>query len=193
MPIVLGLKLTAAGEAEFVNAVVEERTVDITQMVLGDANGAWYEVTGAEEALLNECDRIPLLAITNALGHPNRIICDAPLPVDVGGFTLREFGLLSSTGVLLAIGMHQIIELPAPGGPTVFDIVIRGMLDVLASDVVNMVIDPYVVTATRAYVDDAVDALAGTVAGTIATLPNPEPFSNMTILAQIHAITAAYN
>jgi hypothetical protein len=154
MAIKLGLRLTAAGETEFVTAVAERRSVDFAQAALGDANGAWYEVTGEETALLNECARIPLLSITNDSEHPNRIICDAAVPSDVGGFTIREFGLLSTAGTLLAIGMHQEISLPEPGGTTQFDVVIRGLLDVLASDVVNLVIDPNVVTASRSYVDN---------------------------------------
>lgn len=158
MSIELGLILTTAGLAEFAVAITEGRDVNITQMVLGDANGAWYEVTGAEAALLNEQWRGALLQITVDPGHANRIICDAPLPLDVGGFTIREFGLLSSTNVLMAIGMHQVIELPAPGESTTLDIVIRGLLDVVNAAVVNMVVDPYIVTATRAYVDDALTA-----------------------------------
>jgi len=153
MPIVLGLKLTVPGENEFAAAIAAGRMVNFTQMVLGDANGAWYEVTGAETELLNEQWRGPLLQIFRDATVLNRIVCDAPVPVDIGGFTIREFGLLSDTGVLMAIGMHQVIELPAPGGATTLDIVIRGLLDVVNADVVNLVVDPYIVTATRIYVD----------------------------------------
>jgi len=158
MAITLGLRLTTAGETEMVAAVVEHRPFDISHMVLGDANGAWYEVTGLEQTLLNECARIPLLSITPHPEHSNRIVCDAPIPLDVGGFTIREFGVVSPTGLLLAIGMHQEISLPDPGGPTIFDIIIRGMLDVLAIGVVNLVVDPFLVTATRGYVDAVVEA-----------------------------------
>ncbi len=127
-------------------------------MVLGDAAGAWYETTGSEAALKNERWRGALLSISLAPNLPNRIVCDAPIPVGVGGFTIREFGLLSATGILMAIGMHQVIELPAPGDPTTLDIVIRGLLDVVNAAAVNMVVDPYIVTATRSYVDDALSA-----------------------------------
>lgn len=156
MAIQLGLKLTAAGLAEFAAAEVEDRQVNITQMVLGDANGAWYEVTGEETGLLNELLRVPLLQITREAAHPNRIICDAPIPVDEGGFTVREFGLLSDSDELLAIGMHQVVQLPNPGDSTTIDIVIRGLLELSNADVVNMTVDPYIVTATRYYVDEQI-------------------------------------
>lgn len=158
MAIQPGLKLTTAGAAEFAAAVIEERSVDITQMALGDANGAWYEVTGAEPALLHEQWRGPLLQITIDPAHANRIICDAPIPTGTGGFTIREFGLLSASGILMAIGMHQVIELPAPGDPTTMDMIIRGLLDVVNAAVVNLTVDPSIVTATRAFVEGGMTA-----------------------------------
>jgi phage-related tail fiber protein len=153
MSITLGLKLTLAGQIEFADAITAERLVNITQLVLGDANGAWYEVTGAETELLNEQWRGPILQIIHDPNILNRIVCDAPVPVAGGGFTIREFGLLSDAGVLMAIGMHQVIELPAADSSTTLDIVIRALLDVVNADVVNLVVDPYIVTATRIYVD----------------------------------------
>ena len=156
MSIQLGLKLTAAGLAELAAAEVEERKVNITQMVLGDANGAWYEVTGEETGLLNELLRIPLLQITREAAYPNRIVCDAPIPAGEGGFTIREFGLLSDSDELLAIGMHQLVQLPQPGSSTTIDLVIRGILELSNASIVNLTVDPYIVTATRYYVDDQI-------------------------------------
>lgn len=194
MTIKLGLKLTTAGLAEFAAAITEERLVDITQMVLGDANGAWYEITGNEVALLNEQARFPLLQICRDPVNLNRIICDAPIPVDVGGFAIREFGLLSAAGVLLAIGMHQIIDLPAPGGPVTLDMVIRGLLDVVNAEVVDLVVDPYIVTATRKYVDDAI-ALKAPLASPSLTgvplTPTAAPGTNTTQISSTAFVQAA--
>lgn len=204
MAIQLGLILTDAGLAEFAAAVTESRLVNITQMVLGDANGAWYETTGAEVALLHELWRGPLLAIGVDPVYTNRIVCDVLIPTDVGGFTIMEFGLLSSAGVLMAIGMHQVIDLPTPGSNTVLDITIKALLEVTNSSLVDVVVDPYIVTATRAYVDDALTAhnvastesvvghvQLATAAETIAGVDNSKSVHPAGLKAATDLITAA--
>jgi phage-related tail fiber protein len=151
MPIVYGLKLTAAGLAEFAAAAAESRSLDFTHMVLGDAGGDWYEVTGAEAALRNQLAICDISQVAHDAVVPNRILVDAPYG-GAGGWMLREFGVKSSTGILMAIGMHPLVEIPAVGAALV-DLVIRGALDVVNADVVNMTVNAGALV-TRDYADN---------------------------------------
>lgn len=146
----LGLRPTEAGLAEITAALREGRKITFSQMVLGDALGAWYDTTGLETALKNERWRGAVTDITPVDGYPNRMQFEAH--PDGSGWTVREFGLISSTGILMAIGMHQVLDLPAPG-TQLLEITIQAQLDFVDAGVVAIQVDP-IVLASRAYVDD---------------------------------------
>ena len=98
--------VTAAGLALEAAAKVNNTPIKLTQMAVGDSNGAEYDPDGSETALRNQKWRGALNALTRDADNANWWIPEAVLPDDVGGFTKREVGIYTDTGVLYAIGKY---------------------------------------------------------------------------------------
>ena len=75
----------------------------VTQMAFGDGDRT---PTGAETQLLNEVHRV----LVSDYGVPEgetHAFFDGPLPQGVGGFSIREFGLFTADGDMVAIGRRD--------------------------------------------------------------------------------------
>jgi len=94
---------TSAGLAWNARAAAGEAVSPITQMVFGDGIRA---PSGGETALLNEVHRVNL-AGQGVLDDATAAYFDAYLPAAVGGFVIREHGLLTADGTLVAIGVRD--------------------------------------------------------------------------------------
>lgn len=78
----------------------------ISAMAIGDAGGADPTFTGAETALINELNRFAVESVTIPSGQPTQRKVRAVVPAEFGGFTIREVGLFSSDGDLVAIAKY---------------------------------------------------------------------------------------
>lgn len=124
-----------------------------TQFAVGDSGGAYYDPTGDETALVDEKWRGDINKIYVAPNNPDQLIVEAYIPIDQGGFEIREAGVFDAAGDMVAIGKYPLTEKPAQGSGSEKDLYVRMVLNVANAAGVAQTIDPSVVLATQKYVD----------------------------------------
>jgi hypothetical protein len=147
------VKVTTAGTAKLAAAVASQTPIQITQFAVGDANGAYYEPTGNEVALVHEVWRA---APNRVYTHPNNanwIVVEAIIPASQGGFDVREAAVFAADGAMVAIGKYPLTNKPAPGSGSEKDLYVRLIMQVTSAASVEQLIDPSLIMATQEYVD----------------------------------------
>ncbi|ENU8217607.1 phage tail protein, partial [Salmonella enterica] len=148
--------LTNIGAAKLANATALGSQVEITQMAVGDGNGALPTPNPAQTALTHELRRAQLNMLTIDPVNTNQIIAEQVIPEDVGGWWIREIGLFDKDGDMIAVANCAETYKPQLQEGSGRVQVIRVILIVSSTEAVTLKIDPSVVLATRKYVDDAV-------------------------------------
>lgn len=148
--------LTNVGAAKLANATALGEQVEITQMAVGDGNGALPTPNPAQTALVHELRRGPLNTLTIDPVNTNQIIAEQVIPEDVGGWWIREIGLYDSDGDMIAVANCAETYKPLLQEGSGRVQVIRVILIVSSTQAVTLKIDPSVVLATRQYVDDQI-------------------------------------
>ncbi|MTZ12788.1 phage tail protein [Pseudomonas sp. JL972] len=145
--------LTAVGEAKLANATALGVNLNITQLGVGDANGAEPMPSRTQTALINERRRAPLNQLSIDPNNSAIIIAEQVIPEDIGGWWIREIGLYDEAGDLVAVANCPPTfkpELAQGSGRTQ---VVRLNILVSSTQNIQLKIDPSVVLATRAYAD----------------------------------------
>ncbi|MDR1350902.1 MAG: phage tail protein [Zoogloeaceae bacterium] len=161
--------LTQVGAADWTNAQVFGFHVPITQLAVGDGGGSPVLPTEDMQSLVNERFRININSIAVDSENPNWLVIEAVLPANVGGWTIREIGLigglnpeniaLSETtpgNKLLAVGNFPETYKPLLAEGAAKDLAIRMILQVANAEVVKLILDPTVVVATKKSVEQAI-------------------------------------
>ncbi|RNM21088.1 phage tail protein [Dickeya undicola] len=146
--------LTQVGIAKLANATAQGKTLNITQMGVGDGSGNPTMPDPAQTALINEKRRAPLNSLSVDPANPNQIIAEQVIPENEGGFWLREIGLYDVDGDLIAIANCPETYKPQLQEGSGRIQTVRMILVVSNTSAVTLKIDPAVVLATRKYVDD---------------------------------------
>lgn len=146
-----GLTLTTAGAAEIEAAYQEGEVVDITAVLIGD---------GGDMTLPTDPD--DLAAVTALFGKFGRETFDSDSSYegfisgqivincrDYPGKTLREAGLVSAKGTLIAYGAYPATYLPAQSDSIIKEIILTLVLTLTHSSNVQLVIDPTLATLTQ--------------------------------------------
>ncbi|WP_017336917.1 phage tail protein [Pseudomonas fluorescens] len=148
--------LTNIGAAKQANADALGIPWKITQMGVGDANGADPIPAATQTALINERRRAPLNQLKVDPANTAVIIAEQVIPAEVGGWWIREIGLYDADNDLVAIANCAPSFKPLLTQGSGRTQVVRMNLIVSNSSSVELKIDPSVVLATRAYVDSKV-------------------------------------
>lgn len=152
--------LTKIGAAEWVNAEVGNTHVPVGYIAVGDGNG--NPVTPNEDmtALVNEVHRLPITSVTAHPQNPAWLVFECVIPAAVGGWTIREIGLIGGSGnnKLLAVGNFPTTYKPLLPEGAVKDLTLRIIVQVANASVVQLTIDPSVVVATNQAIINAVAA-----------------------------------
>ena len=148
--------LTNIGAAKLAKATALGAKVEITQMAVGDGNGALPTPNPAQTALTHEQRRAQLNMLTIDPVNTNQIIAEQVIPEDVGGWWIREVGLFDKDGDMIAVANCAETYKPQLQEGSGRVQVIRVILIVSSTEAVTLKIDPAVVLATRKYVDSAV-------------------------------------
>ncbi len=160
--------LTNIGAAKLANATALGAKVEITQMAVGDGNGALPAPNPSQTALTHELRRAQLNMLTIDPVNTNQIIAEQVIPEDVGGWWIREIGLFDKDGDMIAVANCAETYKPQLQEGSGRVQVIRVILIVSSTDAVTLKIDPSVVLATRKYVDDAVIEIKAYTDGVIS-------------------------
>lgn len=146
-----GLTLTTAGAAEIEAAYQAGEVVDITAVLIGDGGGVTLPT-----------DPDDLAAVTALFGQFGRETFDSDSSYegfisgqivincrDYPGKTLREAGLVSAKGTLIAYGAYPATYLPAQSDSIIKEIILTLVLTLTHSSNVQLVIDPTLATLTQ--------------------------------------------
>jgi len=148
--------LTNVGAAKQANADALGIPWKITQMGVGDANGTDPIPAATQTALINERRRAPLNQLKVDPANSAIIVAEQVIPAEVGGWWIREIGLYDVDNDLVAIANCAPSFKPLLTQGSGRTQVVRMNLVVSNSSTVELKIDPSVVLATRAYVDQKV-------------------------------------
>ena len=181
--------LTTTGSNRLANALVLGETVDFAEMALGDGNGNPVTPLETMTVLTHEVYRAAVNSITVDSENPNQIICEMIVPAATGGWYIREVGIYATDGTLLAVGNFPETYKPTLAEGSGRDLVIRIILLVNNTGVVNLVINPDTVIASQAYVAEQINAHEA------AANPHPGKFApaNHTHTLNEYGMTLANN
>ena len=143
---------TNLGDAEIANAIATNTKLDITHVAFGDGNGSVPTPTKTRTSLVREVHR---QAVTKYERHPtnaNWIVIETIIPSDVGGFTIREMGIIAN-GKLISHGSHAPFEKVAdPSGVSEYRL--RFTQNVTDGSVVEIMLDESLIYASQAWVEE---------------------------------------
>jgi len=148
--------LTNQGAARLANAAALGTQLNLTQMAVGDANGALPTPDPAQTKLINQKRIAPLNLLAVDPANTSQIIAEQIIPENEGGFWIREIGLYDDDGILIAVANCPETYKPQLQEGSGRTQTIRMILIVSSTSAVTLKIDPSVVLATRQYVDDKV-------------------------------------
>ena len=154
--------LTQVGQAKLANAVALGNTIELTHLAVGDGGGSVPTPDSDRTALINEVRRAPINRVEVDADNPNWIVVEQVMPPDVGGWTIREIGVLDSAGDLIAYGNYPETYKPTLDEGSGRTQTVRMVLQVSDTASVTLKVDPSVVLATRKYADDGDKAVRAT-------------------------------
>lgn len=141
--------VTDSGTRKMIEALNEEKKVNITEFAVGDGEGRFYNPTTAATALKNEVWRGSVNACYISGDSENLLIVESVIPSDVGGFTIREMGLFDEDGVLIAICNTPDTQKVRVTDGVVHELDLCMEIALANTEVVELVVDPSVVMATK--------------------------------------------
>lgn len=107
--------LTNTGKALEAAAIANGTKITLIKFVVGDGSGQAQTPDPARTALVHEVYRNSISDLTVSTDQPNQIIAQLVMPANVGGFTVREIGLLTDKGELYAIANCATFDKPVNG------------------------------------------------------------------------------
>ncbi|MGX5087211.1 phage tail-collar fiber domain-containing protein [Enterobacter sp. UPMP2052] len=107
--------LTNRGKELEAQSSATGKPVIIKDFVVGDGNGQAVKPDPAQTKLVREVYRNTISALQVSPDQANQFIAQLILPVNVGGFVVREVGLLTDAGELYSIANSAAIEKPENG------------------------------------------------------------------------------
>jgi len=147
------MKLTAVGAAKVAAAQAGGPPVNLTHIAIGDGNGNQVgEPTGNETSLAREVFRDQISAIYMNPNDNTMFMVEGLVSSAVGGFSVREVGIIDQDGQMFAYGNFPETYKPVATEGSTRDMVIVAAVKVASASVVNLVIDSSVVAATRQWV-----------------------------------------
>ncbi|HGL4645121.1 TPA: phage tail protein [Enterobacter hormaechei] len=107
--------LTNRGKELEAQSSATGKPVIIKDFVVGDGNGQVVKPDPAQTKLVREVYRNTISALQVSPDQANQFFAQLVLPVDVGGFVVREVGLLTDAGELYSVANCAAIEKPENG------------------------------------------------------------------------------
>lgn len=107
--------LTNRGKALEAQSSATGNPVIIKDFVVGDGNGQPVKPDPAQTKLAREVYRNAISALQVSPDQANQFIAQLVLPVGIGGFVVREVGLLTDSGELYSVANCAAIEKPENG------------------------------------------------------------------------------
>ena len=143
---------TNLGDAEIANAIATNTKLNITHIAFGDGNGSVPTPNKARTSLVREVHRQAVTKYERHATNANWIVIETIIPSDIGGFTIREMGIIAN-GKLISHGSHAPFEKVAdPSGVSEYRL--RFTQDVTDGSVVKITLDESLIYASQAWVNE---------------------------------------
>lgn len=158
-----GTILTNAGNAAIVNAMLTGEKVNWNKICVGDGGGYDYIPDAGQQTLRNKVWEGNIADMTLAEGNDNQIVIHGIIPSDVGGFWIREIGILDENDNLVAVGNTPAQEKATGANKVIMDMDVYIHVLVSNADVVNIVVDPNVTIASKRDLQNLRDDIMRTI------------------------------
>lgn len=169
-------KITIAGLHAITEALNSDSKVPITFMAFGDGNGEVPDPDEFSTSLVNEVYRVSVNKVEIHEKNKNWLKCEAIIPSAVGGFNIREVALYDASGqTMLAVANYPPTYKPTVEEGAAKIQTIRIVLQVDNSGIFELVIDPDIVLATDASVQEAKQAALDHIDNSIAAMDRNLP------------------
>ena len=143
---------TNLGDAEIANAIATNTKLNITHIAFGDGNGSVPTPNKARTSLVCEVHRQAVTKYERHATNANWIVIETIIPSGVGGFTIREMGIIAN-GKLISHGSHAPFEKVAdPSGVSEYRL--RFVQDITDASVVSIILDQSLIYASQAWVEE---------------------------------------
>ena len=119
---------------------------DVAQIALGDSNGEYYEPETSQTALKHEVWRGN---IEKCEWEDNKFYCITTVPVDVGGFTVREAGIFDSNNNLLVITKFPLTTKQSPSSGAVKQLTIRIEIELSNIELADLIVNPNITLVSK--------------------------------------------
>lgn len=150
--------VTTLGQSRIAAAIASGTDINITQLAVGDGNGKATTPVATQTKLVKEVYRTPLNSLKLDPTHGNWVIAEAVLSASVGGFWMREMGLFSSDGALIAVCNMADTYKPTLAEGSGRTQTLRMVIAVSNTEAISLLIDDSVIMATEQYVNDLLAA-----------------------------------
>lgn len=148
------MRLTEAGLAAYARAGTPGGPpVSYAFAAVGDGGGQAVAPDTGWTALTNEVWRGAPVYIEVDEKNPTHVIVEMYVPHNVGGWTVREVGLLDAAGVLLAAGSYPASDKPDPAKGASLEMRARFTIEHTNAAQTTLKIDPSIVMASREYAE----------------------------------------
>lgn len=107
--------ITNRGKELETEALANGRLIVLTHFVVGDSNGKQVKPDPAQIRLINETYRGDIAELVVSPEQSTQLMAKIVLPTGVGGFTVREVGLMTDAGELYAVANCPSIDKPVGG------------------------------------------------------------------------------
>ena len=144
-----GTIITTKGAAIIADCIVNGGQLVISEAAAGDGNGAYYQPTVNQEHLVHECWRGEIAAAELNPSTPNMLDVKIVIGDEVGGFTIREMGLFSEDGTLIAVCNTPDTEKVAISGGVSGKLTMVMHIIVADASVVEFTINPSLDTVSQ--------------------------------------------
>lgn len=144
--------LTEAGQRRLAAHMAGGPPLQITHMAVGDGGGVAVNPTESRTALVQEVHRQGLTNLAVHGTNANWVVAETILAPTVGGWYIREVGLIDTDGALVAYGNFPDSYKPILSEGSGKELIIRPILEVSDTAAITLVVDSSILWATQAWV-----------------------------------------
>ena len=146
--------LTQKGLSKQLECIENLTEFDVSYIAVGDGDGSLYNPTEAQTALKNEKWRGDIL--THGITD-NKLFVTTSLPIDIGGFTIREIGLFDSSNNLLCIGKCPETNKHSSSEGGAQELFIKFYMSITNSELLPLIVQTSQEVASLDYVNSRLD------------------------------------
>lgn len=115
--------------------------LDLKYIAIGDSNGEYYEPDAEQTTLVNETYRAPISSV-------DALTVRARIPFDIGGFYIREAGVIDKDGDLILVAKYPESYKPKESQGGFKDVWMKIQLEGINPNALVIKIDPNIQIAT---------------------------------------------